>query len=123
MADLYAYAITQSRDRVALVAVGTVAAGTVGDTTQLVLGKPVVPRASVTFLGSVKPEVCVGDVAAIEPPIEPPDTTAPGPPQNLHTTSVTGSAIVLAWDQPGTQYQQQSKLTAYGVSGRNVEPE
>jgi hypothetical protein len=56
-ADLVAWTIVQSRDRVALVAVGTVAAGTQCDASQPVLDKWVVPRGAVTFAGSVRPEV------------------------------------------------------------------
>lgn len=56
-ADATAWTIVQSRDRVAFVAVGTVAPGTQCDANQPVLDKFVVPRASVTFAGSVQPEV------------------------------------------------------------------
>lgn len=56
-ADLTAWTIVQSRDRVALVAVGTVAPGTQCDSAQPVLDKWVVSRAAVTFVGSVRPEV------------------------------------------------------------------
>lgn len=59
-----AWTIVQSRDRVALVAVGTVAPGTACDASQPVLDKWVVPRAAVTFVGSVRPEVVV---AACQP--------------------------------------------------------
>lgn len=52
-----AWTIVQSRDRVALVAVGTVATGTACDASQPVLDKWVVPRAAVTFVGTVRPEV------------------------------------------------------------------
>jgi len=55
--NLTAWTIVQSRDRVALVAVGTVAAGTQCDSAQPVLDKWVVPRAAVSFAGSVRPEV------------------------------------------------------------------
>lgn len=55
--DTTAWTIVQSRDRVALVAVGTVAPGAVCDAAQPVLDKWVVPRAAVTFAGSVRPEV------------------------------------------------------------------
>jgi hypothetical protein len=58
-AELVAYTIVQSRDRVALVAVGTVAPGTTCDPLQPVLDKHVIPRGSVTFLGTVRPEVVV----------------------------------------------------------------
>lgn len=56
-ANLTAWTIVQSRDRVALVAVGTVAPGTACDASQPILDKWVVARESVTFAGSVRPEV------------------------------------------------------------------
>lgn len=56
-ADATAWTIVQSRDRVALVAVGTVAPGTQCDANQRVLDKFVVPRSAVSFAGSVQPEV------------------------------------------------------------------
>ena len=58
-ADLTAYVIIKSRDRVALVPVGTVAAGTACDPSQPILDKFVVPRAAVTFVSSVTDEVLV----------------------------------------------------------------
>lgn len=56
-ADLTAYTIVQTKDRIALVAVGNVAPGTACDATQPVLTKFVVPLASVTFIGTVRPQV------------------------------------------------------------------
>lgn len=56
-ADTTAFVIVKSRDRVALVPVGTVAPGTSCDSTQQILGRFVVPRASVTFASSVQDEV------------------------------------------------------------------
>lgn len=58
--DLTAWTIVQSRDRVALVAVGTVAVDTACLPDQPVLGMYVVPRAAVTFAGTVQPEVVFG---------------------------------------------------------------
>lgn len=54
-----AYTLVVSRNRVALIAVGTVAAGTVCDPTQPVMGLFVVPVEAVTFPGTVRPEAVV----------------------------------------------------------------
>lgn len=56
-----AYTIIQSRDRIALVAAGIVADGTVCDAEQPVLDKWVVPVDAVTWTGSVQSEVAVSD--------------------------------------------------------------
>lgn len=56
-ADTTAFVIVKSRDRVAMVPVGNVAPGTACDSAQPVMGKYVVPRASVTFVSSVQDEV------------------------------------------------------------------
>jgi hypothetical protein len=58
-ADNTAFVIVKSRDRVALVPVGTVAPGTACDGEQQVLGRYVVPRSAVTFGSSVQDEVLV----------------------------------------------------------------
>jgi len=55
--DLTAWSIVISLDRVAQIPVGTVAVGTVCDTTQRVGDRYVVPRSAVTFAGSVRPQV------------------------------------------------------------------
>lgn len=54
-----AYSVVKRVDRLVLAAVGTVAPGTACITTQQVNGYFVVPRASVTWSGSVKPDVVV----------------------------------------------------------------
>lgn len=59
-ANLTAYGIVQSRDRVVLLPVGSVAAGTSCLPMQ-VLNRFVVPRESVTFAGSVRPEVVLAE--------------------------------------------------------------
>jgi hypothetical protein len=58
--DTTAFVIVKSRDRVAMVPVGTVAPGTACDSTQQVLGRYVVPRSAVTFVSSVRDEVVFG---------------------------------------------------------------
>ena len=58
--DTTAFVIVKSRDRVAMVPVGTVAPGTACDATQQVMGKFVVPRSAVTFVSSVQDEVIFG---------------------------------------------------------------
>ncbi len=50
------YQLIGTPDRFATVPVGTIPAGTACDTTQAVLGMYVVPRAAVTWYGSVKPQ-------------------------------------------------------------------
>lgn len=57
--DTTAYGLVITRDRVALVPVGNVAPGTMCDPAQPVLDKFVVPRASVTFADSVRPQAVV----------------------------------------------------------------
>jgi hypothetical protein len=56
---LIAYNSVKQRDKYVLVAVGTVPANTACDVTQTVNGHYVVPRAAVTWFGSVRPEVVV----------------------------------------------------------------
>ena len=56
-----AYTIIQRRDRIVLLPVGTVALGTQCDALTTVNGKHAVPRASVTWSGTVKPEIVLGD--------------------------------------------------------------
>lgn len=58
-ASLIAYTLVQSKDRIALVAVGHAAPGTACDSTQPVLGYWVIPIASVTLVGTVRPVVVV----------------------------------------------------------------
>lgn len=54
-----AYAVVKRRDGFVMLPVGTVPASTVCDTSQSVNGYYVVPRAAVTFSGSVQPDVVV----------------------------------------------------------------
>lgn len=57
--ELIAYTVVKQRDRFVLLPVGTVPANTQCDPTQSVNGHYVVPRAAVTWSGSVKPDVVV----------------------------------------------------------------
>lgn len=57
--DLVVYQVIGTLDRIALLPVGTVPAGTTCDPTQTVNGFYAVPRAAVTWYGSVKPQVVV----------------------------------------------------------------
>lgn len=59
VAATVAYQVIGTPDRFAMVPVGTIPAGTECDTTQSVNGYYVVPRAAVTWYGSVKPQVTV----------------------------------------------------------------
>jgi hypothetical protein len=54
-----AFNVVKQRDRLVLVAVGTVPANTACDTSYSVNGHYVVPRDAVTWFGSVRPEVVV----------------------------------------------------------------
>jgi hypothetical protein len=54
-----AYVLIQSRDRVALVPVGTIPQGTQCDASQPIMGRYVVPRAAVVWAGTVRSEVVV----------------------------------------------------------------
>lgn len=57
--ELIAYTVVKQRDRFVLLPIGTVPGDTPCDTTQSVNGHYVVPRAAVTWSGSVKPDVVV----------------------------------------------------------------
>lgn len=57
--DLTAYTVVKRTDRFVMLPVGTVAAGTQCDPTQYVNGYFVVPRAAVSWSGSIKPDVVV----------------------------------------------------------------
>lgn len=63
--NLTAYTIVQSRDNIALLPIGSVEPGTSCDGSQSVKGHYVVPRDSVTFAGSVRPEVVVAQCASL----------------------------------------------------------
>lgn len=56
-----AYTVIKAEDKFVLLPVGTVPAGVACDPTQSVNGKYVVPRSSVTWSGSVRPVVVLGD--------------------------------------------------------------
>jgi hypothetical protein len=55
--DLTAWGIVQSDDNLAMIPVGTVAVGATCDGSQTVNGRYRVPRAAVTFAGTVRPRV------------------------------------------------------------------
>jgi len=57
--DLTAFYVIAQRDKFVMLAVGNVPAGTACDETQPVVGHYVVPRDTVTWAGTVQPEVVV----------------------------------------------------------------
>lgn len=59
VADLVVYQVIGTPDQFALIPVGQVPAGTACDPTQSINGRYAVPRAAVTWYGSVKPQVVV----------------------------------------------------------------
>lgn len=59
--DRTAYAISQTEDRLVTYPVGTVAEGTACDSTMTVNGKYLVPRSSVQWAGTVRPQVVVAE--------------------------------------------------------------
>lgn len=59
VADLVVYQVIGTPDAFALLPVGTVPAGTACDPSQSINGRYAVPRAAVTWYGSVKPQVVV----------------------------------------------------------------
>ncbi len=59
VADLVVYQVIGTPDRFGFNPVGTVPAGTACDPTQSINGRYAVPRAAVTWYGSVKPQVVV----------------------------------------------------------------
>lgn len=59
VADLVVYQVIGTPDAFALLPVGTVPAGTACDPTQSINGRYAVPRAAVTWYGSVKPQIVV----------------------------------------------------------------
>ena len=61
VANLTAFTVVKQEDRMVLVAVGTVPPDTACDSTQSVNGRFVVPRAAVTWGGSIEPLVVVAD--------------------------------------------------------------
>lgn len=62
--DPIVYAVVMSRNRLALVQVGTIAPDVPCDATQDVNGRNVVPRESVEWFGNVRPEVVVAECSA-----------------------------------------------------------
>lgn len=59
VADLVVYQVIGTPDAFALLPVGTVPAGTACDPSQSINGRYAVPRAAVTWYGSVKPQIVV----------------------------------------------------------------